>query len=185
VRVAVTKTYSSESLLTYLRCNYTHSCNGHLLNFNCPHQHHQPIADSYHHHVRRSDSKRSSIRVRCMRDTSLPVKGHHHDREPTLTPPPLDSRADDSSPQILSGAMGKSLLVRNPSVPLLAPQPHFRPLTEPFLPLAHSRTNIGFSSGEKQIRLTTGMHVTRDIECLTCRKPLGWYYVSPRSLSPN
>ncbi|KAJ9097866.1 hypothetical protein QFC20_006089 [Naganishia adeliensis] len=53
---------------------------------------------------------------------------------------------------ILSGAMGKSFLVRNP-------------------------TNIGFSSGEKQIRLTTGMHVTRDIECLTCRKPLGWYYV--------
>ncbi|GHJ85510.1 hypothetical protein NliqN6_1912 [Naganishia liquefaciens] len=53
---------------------------------------------------------------------------------------------------ILSGAMGKSLLVRNP-------------------------TNIAFSSGEKEIRLTTGMHRTRDIECLTCHKPLGWYYV--------
>ncbi|KAJ9109079.1 hypothetical protein QFC21_000407 [Naganishia friedmannii] len=54
---------------------------------------------------------------------------------------------------ILSGAMGKSLLVRNP------------------------RTNVVFSSGEKQTRLTTGMHITRDIECFTCHKPLGWYYV--------
>jgi hypothetical protein len=56
-------------------------------------------------------------------------------------------------------------------------------LIEIFPPVPHSRTNIGFSSGEKQSRLTTGMHITRDIECLTCRKPLGWYYVSPRRQS--